>query len=421
MPQDISADDAQYTFNLIKRICTEVGPGIPASSQERARANVIKEELASHLGTGQVAMEEFSLAPGAFLGALPLSALLLLAAVLLNISIQQYTGISTWITTIGAFIFSLGAILVFVFEFIQYRELIDPLFIKGQSVNVIGTLRKPEATKVKRLLIISGHHDSAPENIWLRYLGIGMIFLSVIWFIALITVLIMSLIQLTGVITGNADITRFGTMGWVVLTFLITPALIYALFFTRHEKNGGSVPGAVDNLSACALAVTICRFLVRNPDLIPDEMEIRFITFGSEEAGLRGSRRYVECHLDELKNLDTRVLNIEMAAHPEIAILTTDVNNSVKNSPEMIKSVADAAERAGVPHVVKPYPPGSGGSDAGSFTQAGIKALTLLPFKMPEQMVAFYHQKWDSPEVLSVEPLLNVLKLALEWVRAGGE
>jgi hypothetical protein len=41
--------------------------------------------------------------------------------------------------------------------------------------------------------------------------------------------------------------------------------------------------------------------------------------------------------------------------------------------------------------------------------------------KMPHQMLAFYHQKWDRPEVLTVEPLLNVLKLTLEWVRGGGE
>jgi hypothetical protein len=36
-------------------------------------------------------------------------------------------------------------------------------------------------------------------------------------------------------------------------------------------------------------------------------------------------------------------------------------------------------------------------------------------------MVAFYHQKWDGPEVLTMEPLLNVLRLAFEWVRNGGE
>jgi hypothetical protein len=40
---------------------------------------------------------------------------------------------------------------------------------------------------------------------------------------------------------------------------------------------------------------------------------------------------------------------------------------------------------------------------------------------MPQQMVAFYHQKWDRPEVLTTEPLLNVLKVAVEWLRHGGD
>jgi hypothetical protein len=40
---------------------------------------------------------------------------------------------------------------------------------------------------------------------------------------------------------------------------------------------------------------------------------------------------------------------------------------------------------------------------------------------MPQQIVAFYHQKWDTPEILTLEPLLNVLKLTFEWIRNGGE
>ena len=79
-------------------------------------------------------------------------------------------------------------------------------------------------------------------------------------------------------------------------------------------------------------------------------MEIRFISFGSEEAGLRGSRRYVKRHMDELKCLDARLLNFETVVHPEIDILTSDLNGTVKNSPEMVKSVVAAAQRAGVPY-----------------------------------------------------------------------
>jgi len=72
-----------------------------------------------------------------------------------------------------------------------------------------------------------------------------------------------------------------------------------------------------------------------------------------------------------------------------------------------------------VPYTVKNNPTSGGGSDAGPFSQAGLKATTLMPIKMPHQMLAFYHQKWDRPEVLTYEPLINVLKLTLEWIRNG--
>jgi aminopeptidase YwaD len=164
----------------------------------------------------------------------------------------------------------------------------------------------------------------------------------------------------------------------------------------------------------------MCRFLVKTPAFIPADTEIRFISFGSEEAGLRGSRRYVERHLNELKGLEARLLNFETVAHPEITILTSDLNGTLKYSPEMVKSVVAAAERAGVPFKVMSASLGVG-TDAAPFSKAGLKAATLLPFKVPQQLVAFYHQKWDGPEVLTIEPLLNVLKLTLEWVRNGGE
>jgi hypothetical protein len=421
MPETVTSNDAHYALDIVRTICTQVGPGLPGSCQERERAAIIRKELESHLGAGNVVTEEFTVAPGAFLGTYPIGALLTLVAVLLNISLGRFTGVSPWATATAALVFSIISPLQFILEFILYLELLDPFFKEGQSVNVIGALRKPDTKHVKRLLILGGHHDSALENTWLRYLGPGFFFVVATLFIGSITVLVMCIIQLTGLIINSADMVRIGTLGWVMLAYPIVPSIIFAVFFNMGRKNGGTVPGAVDNLSGSAVAVAMCRFLVKNPSYIPDDLEIRFASFGSEEAGLRGSRRYVERHLDELKRLDVRLLNFEMIAHPEIAILTSDVNNTVKNSPEMVNSVIAAAERAAVPYVVKPYTFGTGGSDAGSFSQAGLKATTLLPFKMPQQMVAFYHQKRDGPERLTMEPLLNVLKLTHEWIRNGGE
>jgi hypothetical protein len=449
MPEVITKDDAQYALDIVKAICSEVGPGLPGSPQERERAGIIKKELESHLGAENVSVEEFTVAPMASLGILRVSALFTLVAALLNISMGRLTGVSPWLTAIASLAFAILATVPVVFETILYREFVDPLFKKKQSVNVIGTLRKPGTENVKRLLILGGHHDSqleftwlrvlggvkrrinlrgqhssARENRWIRGLTVVFVGLTATMFVGPIVMLVMSMIQLTGMIVGhagagNADLVRIGTLGWVLLVFPIVPSILLGLSYTRGGRNGGNVPGAADNLSASALAVAMSRFLVENPAYLPNDTEIRFISFGSEEAGLGGSRRYVERHLDELKRLDARLLNFEVVADPEMDIITTDVTG-VKNDPAMVKSVVAAAERAGVPYKVKPNPTSGGGSDAGPFSRAGLKATTLMPMKMPHQMFDFYHQKWDRPDVLTLEPLLNVLKLTLEWVRQGG-
>jgi len=444
MTEIITSRDARFALELVKKICAEAGPGLPGSSQERERALIIKRELESLLGAANVAVEEFTLAPGTFVSVYPVSALCTLAAALLNSSMGRLPGISP-LGAAAALALTTFSLLLVVFEFTLGFEFVDPLFKKKQSVNVIGALRRPETKDVQRLLLLSGHHDSAWENTWLGLLGdlsrlpmlnsrrgsargnpwpqaLGYVFLftSITWLLGLLFMLAASILQLAGALSGSAAVLRAGTPGWFTLAFPIAPSILFGLFFNRGRRRGGTVPGAADNLSASALAVALCRFLVNNPAYIPADTEIRFVSFGSEEAGLRGSRRYVERHLGELKRLDARLLNFETVAHPEITILTSDVNGTVKNSPEMVKSAALAAERAGVPYREKAAFFGTL-SDAGPFSRAGLKAATLLPFQMPQQMVAFYHQKWDQPEILAEESLNNVLKLALEWVRSGGE
>ena len=420
MPEIITDSDANYALDIVNKICSEVGPGLPGSPQERERANIIKKELESHLGTDNVAIEEFTFAPAAFLSSYPICGLFMLFAALLNISMEHITAVTPWLISVAALVFSILVPLSFIFEFVLSYELLDPLFRKKKSINVIGTLCKPGTKTAKRLLIISGHHDSALENTWLRFLGYGFFFLLATFFIGYIIILVMSIIQLLGMITDNAILVRTGTLRWIMMAYPILPGVIFALFFTRRGKDGGNVPGAADNLSAIALSVAMCRFLIKNPTYIPADTEIKFISFGGEESGYRGSRRYVKRHLDELKRLDARMLNIETVAHPELVILTSDINGTVKNSPEIVKSIVEAAERAGIPFKLKSATLGTA-NDSGPFSKVGLKAATILGFKIPQQLVKFYHQKWDNPDILTFEPLLNLLKLTFEWVRNGGE
>jgi hypothetical protein len=382
---------------------------------------MIKKEMESFLSSGNVSVEEFTAAPMAFLGSMPVIAFLMLCEVFLNITQGNVLRIPNWAAAAAALVLSILSLLIFIFEYILYYEFTDPFFRKKQSVNVIGTLCRPGTGDVKQLLIISGHHDSALEFTWLRLLKYGFYITIPTILIGIITMLVMSLLQLTTVITDTTGIRNTGMLGTGMLIYPVIPSVILSMFFTHGWKNGGVVPGAADNLSASALILALCRFFTKNPDCIPKDTEIRFISFGSEEAGLRGSKRYVKRHLDELIRMDARLLNLETVAYPEITILTSELNGIVKNSPKMIKSLTSAALRAGVPYRTKPFPIGGGASDACSFSRAGIKAAALLPFKVPQQMTAFYHQKWDTPKNLTMEPLSNVLKLVHEWVLSSGK
>ncbi len=87
MPEIISSNDAQYAYDIVKTICTEVGPGLPGTPQERERAEIIKKELEIHVGAENVVVEEFTLAPDALLSTYP-GVFSMLVAVLLNISIR---------------------------------------------------------------------------------------------------------------------------------------------------------------------------------------------------------------------------------------------------------------------------------------------------------------------------------------------
>lgn len=45
MPAENTTLDGEYALELVRKICAEVGPGLPGTPQERQRAELIKDEL----------------------------------------------------------------------------------------------------------------------------------------------------------------------------------------------------------------------------------------------------------------------------------------------------------------------------------------------------------------------------------------
>lgn len=414
---EVKKDDARYAYNIVKQICTEIGPGAPCTEQERKRAFIIKEEMEKIVGPRSVSVEGFTCAPKAFLGWFKPGIFIASLSLLFHFLATRFFPSYTFSFSIISFILALLVIVIWICEFVLYYEFIDPLFKQKSSLNIIGSIKPKGAKKTEKILIFAGHHDSALEFTWLKYLKYGYYPAIGIMMAGILAIAVFTGLHCLGTLTENTALIKWGTISLPLFLCLIIPAFFLALFFTGTDKNGGTVPGAADNLSASAVTLAIGRILKRHPELIPANTEIRLISFGSEEAGLRGSSRYVTRHLQELLDHDACLCNLETISDPVITILKSDCNGMVKNNPEIVAELEEAANRAGVPSKVKPFPFGGGGTDTAPFSRAGLKSACLLPFKIPQQMIQFYHQSSDDYTVLSIEPLLNTIKVAIEWLK----
>jgi hypothetical protein len=415
----IEKADLEYAFNFIKRICADIGPGSPCSRQERARAVAVKAELGSV--ADEVYEEEFTCAPDAFLKWFEFAGVLaVIAGIFFQLGLLPLCplGFTTAALGIAVFIF-----LIMIFEFFIGKEFIDGLYPKRRSENIIGILRPPSRRESapadrgpKRILIFGGHHDSALQFNYLKWFKGG-------YFIAE-GILILGLAVFTaGLLLRWLSLVFAWPMDWLASGFqwyiwISLPVTLFIDFtFTERGKGGGSVPGAIDNLSAVAILLMIGRVLARHPEWIPADTEIRLASFGCEEAGARGSRAYVRAHEAELKATDAVFINFESIHDPEIEIFTTDRNGTIRNSPDVVAALDMAADAAGVPHRVSPFPFAGGGTDALSFREKGIRAGCLFGMKVPSQMVAFYHQPSDNYDKINPAALGNALRIALEFIR----
>ncbi len=413
MSDRVLREDAEYVSQLVRKICMEVGPGCPGSVQENDRGMAFKHELECIVRSVEV--EEFRCAPRAYLRWFRVGCGLGIGCIIcLYLSLAYHPALLASI----AFAISWFVVLILIFEFLLTAEFIDFAFKKTRSINVVGRLLPEGDVEPQRVIIFSGHHDSALQSTWLRYIKYGYYLGEGVLIITVLLLTASASVHFIGILASGVP-PAWNVALFQFLSFSFFPAsVVFGVFFTGSGKNGGNVPGATDNLSGCAIAVAIGRILKRHPDLLPGDTEVRIITFGSEEAGMRGSRRYVARHLGELKAKDAICFNIDTISDSYITIFTSDSNGLCKHSPEIVQKMTQAAHAAGVPHRAAPFPFGGGGTDAFPFSKSGIKAASINAMKVPAQMVAFYHQEWDTFDKLNLDGVLNVLKIAVEFIKA---
>ena len=378
-------------LDFVVEICDKVGARPPGSEAERKTAQIIAERLKKCCD--EVVVEEFVTCPRVLQALIDFVVYSYLVALILYMFFPY----------LSAVFVAIGISMFYLTRF-RGKEILDKFARKARSQNVIGRI-KPTG-KVKKYVIFSGHHDSAYmmplfQPKYLRYVPL----IQNMGVVGAISLLILSILKSLVVLGVEVLDWRpvFGVSIYDLLLVIPVIGLLFALFFKLNMVTKTPVIGANDNLSAVAVVLGLAEIVSQNR---PKNIEALFVSFGSEEPGLKGSRRFVEMHPNIAKN--AYLINLEMLGTGELFIDVKENSIGVKHSKELAEIVMKAGERVGlkVNTVALPY----GDTDAASFSRKGFHAITIIALS-PRLELMKWHLPDDVPENISEENLQKALKL----------
>ncbi|MBY9014976.1 MAG: M28 family peptidase [Candidatus Lokiarchaeota archaeon] len=408
--------DNNYMYKFIEDVCNEIGPRESGTEQEILAGNRVESELKKFCD--ETHQESYTSSPHAFLGGIRYGALLVFIAgvifwvsLLTDFSIITLNPIFNILFLILAIILMAVAISYFILEVMKYHEIFDFLFPKRESNNIIGTINPKN--EIKNTVIFSAHHDSAFEFNTFYYLKrFGQIIINVgylgaaIMFVAIILKLIFILLSIEQPIL-------FLVFG-VIFIFFIPIILVY-IFFHSYKP----VLGAFDNLSGVAILLGIAKFLSENKnnnEIFPKYTRVHLISFAGEEAGLRGAKRYVKTHYNELVSNQTTIVNMDSIAKRDfIVIHNKESGIGAKHDLIVFETLLEIAQNLNLNTKLLPLP--FGATDGAIFSKKNIPAASIGGLNLKEELPPYYHTRNDTPAVIEKEALNQFAQVCVEYLK----
>ncbi|MBB77413.1 MAG: aminopeptidase [Crocinitomicaceae bacterium] len=180
------------------------------------------------------------------------------------------------------------------------------------------------------------------------------------------------------------------------------------IIFTAHYDHLGKMgndtyfPGANDNASGTAMIFSLAEYFKENPS----NFNIMFVAFAGEEAGLVGSKYFVENSILDLKNIRF-VINLDIMGSGEDGI--TIVNGSLFDKEFSIMNQINKSELL-VKEIKKRGP--SANSDHYWFSQKGVPAFFIYT-RGPNK---HYHDIFDTYDSLSFAESIDIIRLLIQFV-----
>jgi Zn-dependent M28 family amino/carboxypeptidase len=146
---------------------------------------------------------------------------------------------------------------------------------------------------------------------------------------------------------------------------------------------------------------------------------LRVISFGAEEACLRGSWAYAKAHKEQLLREKAFLFNLDTIKDIEhLTIGTSEVNTLVFYKDKYIKLVEDAFKAADVP--VKKLPLMVGASDGSAFHIQGLPAICVIGMDS-EKLDPTYHTRLDVVENINPLAMEAMKKVIIQFLKTWDE
>ncbi len=401
---------------LISDICGVAWTRLPGSKGERD-AQAFMKDIFSKTGADAVEVQDFKLHARFFRWWPVISIVFFWASIVLYL-----------VSPLLALIAAILAFLNLGMKILSF-DFLDVLFKNEPSSNVIGKLVLPGGKQPDKLVIVGGHIDSNYEYPIGSKLGTKLVYVFI--FAAVVMVLMLAGIAgklafhvaggLPVIDTGAGMLQPFVSPAWFDVPFYIVLVLSPLLSYVGIRMvSSNPVPGANDNLSGIGVTVALLDHFHRKEHR-PVNTEIWFVSFGSEEGGMKGSKHMSKTVQDALRSgkgdlpaSTVWVVNFDsVASNGPMLIATKEPIYRCTYLPDVYTAMARSAEKAGVPHVVKAL---AAGSDSAPFGRRGIPATGIVGMGEDGHSPKNWHSLEDTPENMRMEGILHSIKLGIQFI-----
>lgn len=393
--RDKSDEQADYMMREITDVIKTCGKRLPGSEGEKAAVDRMAKTLEEYCD--EVKVEPFDVHPKAFFNWIRIMVTMVLLGFVLYFFIP-----------LAALILVVLAVLLMIFQFILYHEVVDFLYPKKTSHNI--TAVKHPKGEVKRRILFNGHPDVAHE--WTTSYHInGDAFVAhfVICMIGIIffTGICVAAMVMQGGIKVSVSSGLPKILGLVCIAFLPFWIAMYRMWNT-----GVIVDGANDNLTGCYMGIAVLKAL-HDEGIELENTEVGVLISGSEEAGIRGARAWAKLHGErgDYKDVETLIYAYDTLREGKfLCVNKADLNNTVKADKHACELFYNAAQSIGVTCSYGSVPLGA--TDSAAFNKGGYQAtgITALDHKLRN----YYHTRLDSYDNMDKQTLSDCYKVTVK-------